>query len=288
MLKGLLTLSIFISTNIFAQAIVPCVTRTGKIDLSCGCAKKKTCMQAMDNREKKAVKSLNAKIGHDNFVMKNIKTSMPALKQMKKVFNGQVDVHNFPHEKINKISAKLDKINKKLIKAVEKRYKEKGIKTYKIKDRVKKLNGRIEKILGDQAVTALKNNQVQVTPENIFQGSKPKVLASSSGGTRPGDQGDTATSISDTSKLEKNKKQVAQNKVSNEFSLRASQEEVNRMKNKKFAIDTVIKDSSKDIFMIISKRYKASINTRITAIDPEKDREDRLYNLFLQNYAKGN
>lgn len=269
MMKSLVTTWMFLLTSLsYAQAIVPCVTKNGTIDLSCRCQAKKTCMRAMDKKEKANLRKLSKRVGKKDYILKSKKISMPGLKAMGQAFSGHIDLSKIPNPKLEKVSAKLSKINKKLIKKAERQLKKKGVKTYRIADRVKKYNQRIEKVLGLKAVKAIKDGKIKLSPEAMFEGKSGKgfglVLADSK-------KSNGKTKGKNKSKNGKDPSEEEEKLASSSEIAANQKEQLANVRRKKYKFNDINNDPNKDLFSIISARYHKSINKiAVTGLTPVK------------------
>jgi hypothetical protein len=273
-------LILFFSTfEIYAQNRLPCVTSRSEMDFSCKCKKNNSCLEAISKSEKNSLAVLSQQVGNDDFVMKSKKISMPAFRQMKAAFLGELDIKKFPFNEMKLMEEKLDSINKKLIPQAEAKLQEKGIKPHKINDRIDRYNQRIKNILGENAYNALTNNKISISPESLFEG-KGKAIQ-----VNVAQENDFLQNLKKEANISDSIKDKDAVTINNEASLDISPDSIKlaneqaeqAIQEKSYKIDSIHNDSSKNIFSLLSSRYiqsyhlldQKTINRSLYGLDNE-------------------
>lgn len=230
-------------------------------------------MKPMDKKEKGNLRKWSEQVGGNNYILRSKKQSMPAFKLMGKAFKGEIDPTKFPDPKLKKVTDKLDKINKKLIKKAENQLKKSGVKTYKISERLKKYNKRVEKILGPKAVDALKTGKVKLSPEAMFSGSGNGGVSVSLGGAAVAGKKQKTEPGKDKNPTNNNKNQQVDMGLSDAERVAQQEDEIAKMRAKKFKFNDINGDPSKNIFDLITARYNKS-KDRIVSFDIREAKKD--------------
>lgn len=239
---------------------MPCINQKGQMDFACTCRKKKKCLKAMDKSEKKQIVKMN-KETKGGYIMKFTKMGIPAYKQFSQITNGKFDIKKFPRKSLEKNIKKLEKVNKKLRKKVEMKYKQMGLKPYKIADRIKARDKKLKKQLGKETMRKIESGQMKINVAQIVEGrGNVPQLAST---TIPTVQRKKANIKNIKNQEEKKDQEIKrmlniQGKRKSRFG-EFDENQMIAMSKKKFKFDTIIKDKKRSIFFYISKAYSNQI-----------------------------
>jgi hypothetical protein len=185
---------------------------------------------------------------------------------MGSVFNGKLDLKKFPYKKIKATNDKLSKINKKLQRRVEKFYKKKGIKPYKLADRVKLIDKKFKKTLGKKNIEMIESGQFKLDFAGLAEGTignqsyDSNLFGFDSGSSR------SPASIAPKDKVSKEKEEIGNLLNTNDPQKRVrkgkkrfSDEELIAASKKKFKVNTIRKNKEVNIFKYVSEAYKRAL-----------------------------
>jgi hypothetical protein len=245
MLAQFSTILFLISFSVFSQMQKPCMTKTGRVDTSCSCAKKKSCMKAISSNEIKLIKRLNQKIGK-NYILKGLKEQKVAIAETNKFFSGQTDFKNFPYKKIDKVLIKQEKENKKLVKRFEKKVSKKAKKPISIAKLTQKIKTKKKRVIDRIVKPALESGKIGIAAvdlKSISRGSGVSIATVEN--KIPQTEAELIQAIKENKSLSKEEKQrkIAESKANT------------ALKTKKYKMNDINKDTNKNIFKIISYRY---------------------------------
>lgn len=239
--------------SVYGQMQIPCVTKKEKIDLSCSCKKTKSCYKPLKKVDKKIYK-----MGGQTKVDKKLTSVvMKSHNLEEKLWGGQLTTKSKDFNELTKLNSKLSKARKKRVKAYEKALKKKGVKKWKMKDRIAAANKLLLKTIPNSKREELVKNGFKgefanyVAEQSGMKGYVP-ISASTTGGRvilarDDGGSMDEIANVQTTSSKGKN--------TNNGLAYQDTSDAAFQAKRKNYKYDTIIKNPDVSIFRVISNRY---------------------------------
>lgn len=234
----------------FSQFKNPCISKDEKIDLSCRCRLTKSCYKPLKKVDKKIYKMG----GQTPMDKKLTKVVFKSHKLDEKLFSGQLKDDSKEVKSLIKLNKKLSKINAKKLKAYEKLLKSKGVKKWKMKDRVKAAN----KLL----LKTIPKGKKEILEKNGFGNDFAKFIAKKSGITdyvplKTNTKGNKIILAREDGKRieEIQNSNVTDKTNSSPFVNQDASKLVEKSKDKKYKFNTINKNAQLSLFKIISNRY---------------------------------
>lgn len=268
MLNNRILLSLIASFLMLSHcASASCLDRNSKIDVNCSCQKKNSCFKLKNKKYKKSLKNLatviTAKRAKKIHSMRN-----DVAKEMQNVFAGKFVYDPKKIKNFQKRTAKISKYNKKLTKKVEKLISKKYGKKFSLEKRKKKLKSKLSKAIPQKLKDKVRDKGMSYSLINGLVSGKTVNLANVNYQEIPEQNLGSITKsiIQKTNAVTTGKKGTTRN---NDYKLSISEKDKTKKIMGKSYKSKQIHGSNKDLFRLISKRYRLSYrlldNSVITA-----------------------
>lgn len=243
-----------------------CIGNKKSVDANCACKRNNTCFKYESAKNKKWYNSVfKSKVSKQL-----LKVKYDSDKLIEKLFTGELSPYDPALDKMYTKYDKIEKIKNKGMKKYEANLKKRGVKRWKVSNRVNSIKKVYKNLKGDKSLITEMNkvtgSKLNIRPqinirEQIAKSKKTQSVAVNK---------ESATESANT------KKEQPKDTIASKDSIKQAQLQADRMRKKNFKFDTIIKDRDKSIFEFISSRYqrlKSKLDIKVNTPLPAKDRE---------------
>jgi hypothetical protein len=248
------------------SSFAACINNKKTVEADCKCRQNNSCFKYESAKNKKWYSSVfKSKVSKQLLKVKYDSDAM-----IEKLFSGEMSPYDPALDKMFTKYDKIEKIKDRGLKRYEANLKKRGVKNWKVENRIKVIKKAYNGIKGDKNILDEMNKvtggKLKVSPRiNINSPTSIKKLKDKK----------KAKDVIAAGTTTKKTNTKPTSTIASADSIKAAQEEARRMRNKNFKFDTIIKEKDKSIFDFISSRYqkvKSKLNLKAQSTLPAKDK----------------